>query len=1039
LFYTNEKIINRINEIESYRYREKQEIEYFNTFVPQYGEETQLPKQYDNHFISKNDSWSGRDHYMWISKVIAIPDTMIGRKLVVYLDLGRTGGGNNSGFEAMLYVNGRPFQGVDSNHKEVILPSDIQANVRIDVLLWSGLEGGGHPREQFYRLNEAWFGWLDETVDQFYFLSQSIMESLLLLDENNSNKVTLTSLLDDTYRLIDWTIPGENVFYNTINKANHFLESELAKLQKNNSVTIHTIGHSHIDLAWLWRIKHTKEKAKRTFSTVLRLMELYPDFKFIQSQPQLYEWIKVEDPELYEKICGKVANGQWEVEGAMWVEADCNIPSGESLVRQILYGKEFFKKEFNIDSRILWLPDVFGYSWALPQILKKADIDTFMTTKISWNQYNRIPHDTFKWKGIDGTEILTHFVTTPEPGRDKDSWFYTYNGLITAETLTGIWDKYQDKSINNQLLLAYGYGDGGGGVNREMIELNKQFNKVPTMPTIKSSNARRYFDNLNSQVDQSKGYVHTWDGELYLEYHRGTYTSQAKMKKRNRKLEFDYRLLEMMSVKVGLEYGWDNYPEKQLSQGWKKILLNQFHDIIPGSSIKEVYEDAHRDYDEADEIFAMTLLTQKNLLLEMSNKKWSVFNPLQFDGPNLVKIPISGKGYTQNGELLMSQVVRGEETLVLAHDLKPMAFTNLELVDQEYQGASLSEINLADKVCETPHHIIKWDDAGHIIQLFDKHENRELIDRSSGSGNKMVLFEDKPLAHDAWDIDIFYQEKSQIISNITEFQVLDNGPLRSSVLIKWEHPLVDIEQKMHMYYHTNRIDFETNVQWRGKQHLLKVEFPFDFRTTEAIYDIQFGNVKRPTHWNTSWDLARFESVGHKWCALSEMDYGVAILNDSKYGHSVKSNVMSLSLLKGAIHPDPTADIGNHHFTYSVFSFKGELAKRSVEKEALFLNQPLKADEGEVSQSSDRGIIRSSNDHIMIDAIKKSEKGMNVIVRLHEMEGIRGEAQITSEYIIHSWREVNLLENAEVKGGNTGSIKLQFIPYEIKTIEVYLEK
>lgn len=359
-------------------------------------------------------------------------------------------------------------------------------------------------------------------------------------------------------------------------------------MEKHSPVNVYCVGHTHIDMAWLWRLKYTHEKASRSFSTVLRMMEMFPEYIFLQTQPQIYEYIKEDFPEIFEEIRKRVKEGRWEADGGMWVEADCNLTSGESLTRQLLIGSRFLKEEFGKDVEYLWLPDVFGYSWALPQILKKSGIDVFMTTKISWNQFNRMPHDTFHWKGMDGTEVLTHFITTPESWNGPDSWFYTYNGLLTAKTVKGVWEAYSEKAMNKDLLISYGYGDGGGGVNRDLLEARRRIDKIPGLPNLKTSTAGDYFRKLKENVENTDQYVNTWDGELYLEYHRGTYTSQAYNKRMNRKMELLYRRAEWMTAMAAMGAGSLSLAaQEKLTKGWKMILTNQFHDIIPGSSIHE--------------------------------------------------------------------------------------------------------------------------------------------------------------------------------------------------------------------------------------------------------------------------------------------------------------------------------------------------------------------------------------------------------------------------------------------------------------------
>lgn len=1038
MFYRIEKLQNRINEISRYRYRQTLQIPSFSVYEPGEGEETILPEKYSDRKMKLNDTWSGRDRYLWLHTHLELPEHFQDKQsqVVLFIDAGRTGGGNNSGFESLLYLNKEPFQGVDSNHMEVLLPSPCPSVVDIDLILWSGLEGGGAPQEQFYRLKEAWYGILDKRTDQFYYLTSAILAAVKDQQENEAGRSILLNLLNKAFKLIKWAESGTETFYDTIYEALALLEDELESADKRSDVTIHTIGHSHIDLAWLWRVKHTKEKAKRTFSTVLRLGELYPDYIYLQSQPQLYQWVKEEEPELFGRIKEKVKSGQWEVEGAMWVEADCNIPSGESLVRQLLYGKKFIKEEFGQDSSVLWLPDVFGYSWALPQILKKSGINTFMTTKISWNQYNRMPHDTFQWKGIDGTEILTHFITTPEPGRPSDAWFYTYNGLVTAETIKGIWEKYQDKEINRDLLLAYGYGDGGGGVNRDMLEMKRQFDRVPGMPAIKPTTVTSYFSKLHDNIQQTEEYVHTWDGELYLEYHRGTYTSQANMKNQNRRLEQAFRKTELLAVMDSLSGDWASYPTAAIEKGWKKLLLNQFHDIIPGSSIGEVYEDAAEEYAEAHKINQTLLEQHTHVATDRNEGLWSFFHPLQYTEPLLLTIPCdSEKDFEMSGQSLSSQKTASGQQLVLVEDINPFAYHTIKSGEDKPQVVEpLSDINLQNRSMENNRYEIEWNSYGQLIRIFDKLEQREMIVPGS-SGNVLRIFEDKPMAHDAWDIDMFYMEKPTTIQTLSRCELIENGPLRTTVLFSWDWPGAEIIQYMHCYKHTGRIDFQTEVNWTARQQLLKVEFPLDIRTTEAMFDIQFGNVKRPTHWNTSWDAARFETVGHKWAALAEPYYGIGLLNDSKYGYSAKDNVLSLTLLKGAIHPDPEADIGVHHFTYSLFPFKGEGRKRDLEKEATCLNAEWTVVEGKASESYTDSLLTLSSDQVVIDAVKKAEANNRVIVRMHEMEGARASICLSSGYPIKGWREVDLMENVTFTEYSEEPVHLLFSPYEIKTIEL----
>ncbi|MFT4414800.1 alpha-mannosidase [Fredinandcohnia humi] len=1035
MFLTERKLETRIQELAVYRYRDAIQLHQFQAMEDEGEVGTYPPETMDGYTLKQGDQWRGRDRYLWLHTMIEIPAEWKGKKVVGLFDFGRTGGGNNSGFESLLFVNHKPYQGVDSNHQEVFFKEeDIGKKVDLHFRLWSGLEGGGEPREQIYTLETSQLSWLDEAVDDLYYTSLATWQTIKELGDERPEKHELVKALNKAFAQLDWSKPGDDVFYKSCETAREVLQSGLRDVEKHHPVTVHCVGHTHIDVAWLWRLKHTREKAARSFSTVLRLMEQFPDYVFLQSQPQLYEYIKHDYPEIYEKIKDRVKEGRWETEGAMWLEADCNIPNGESLVRQILYGKAFFNREFGVNNEYLWLPDVFGYSWALPQILKKSGIHTFMTTKISWNQYNRMPHDTFKWRGIDGSEILTHFITTPEPWNSPDSWFYTYNGLLTAKTINGAWKGYRNKDINQDLLVSYGYGDGGGGVNREMLELRRRFEDMPGLPKVKTARAGDFFKKLHENVTNTNEYVHTWDGELYLEYHRGTYTSQAYTKLMNRKLELAYREAEWLSVWNSLLTTWEKYPKEQLYEGWKIILRNQFHDIIPGSSIKEVYEDAKEEYTQADEIQKSITQQQVEGLLEADTKTYTILNAAQWQDEQLVLIPYDGvQGYweTKQGERLQSQ--RTEEGWLI-EIAKPASFGAIEVEYNEGDVLDLeSPFQLEACSLETPFYAVKWNDAMQLESLYDKEAEREVF-VTGRKGNVLQIFEDKPLAHDAWDIDLYYQEKMEEVSEVLSSEVVENGPIRVVIRTKWQYQNSLIEQDMIFYAHNRRIDFKTKVDWQQQRKLMKVAFPVDIRTTEATYDIQYGNVKRPTHWNTSWDMARFETVGHQWADLSETGYGVSLLNNSKYGYDIKENTMRLSLLKAAIYPDPTADQGEHEFTYSLLPHLGDWREGQTVKEAWYLNHPLKAVKGRFAPN-ENSFVTVQNEHVLIDAIKKKEDEDAVIIRLHEYEGKRGKVELVFPFPVEKWVETNLMEQVEGPE-NKGEIELTINPYEIKTLLIY---
>ena len=1039
MFYTIDKLRNRIHELDNYRYRDIIELEYFNTKLNEYKDIAPvIPQEFDG-IIKLGETWKGRDLYLWMQNVVNVPASWKGKSVVGIFDFGETGAGNNSGFESLFYLNNKPYQGVDSNHKEVFFPEGI-AGTDLELLfrLWTGLEGGGVPREQEHRINRAQLAWLDEKVDDLFYNAMVILETIQELDKYSVDRVSLTKILNNTFKLIDWSYPGSEEFYLSTHEASDYMNSEIDKIDKHSIVNVTCVGHTHIDVAWLWRLKHTREKCARSFSTVLRLMERYPEYIFLQTQPQLYEYVKNDYPELYQAIKEKIADGSWEVDGGMWLEADCNIPSGESLVRQILVGSRFIKEEFNKDVEYLWLPDVFGYSWALPQILKKSGINTFMTTKISWNQYNRMPHDTFNWKGMDGTEILTHFITTPEPWSEPGSWFYTYNGRLTPKTVKGVWDAYTDKNLTKDLLVSYGFGDGGGGVNREMLEYRRRLDKMPGLPNVKTGKAGEYFKCLREKVANTNEYVHTWDGELYLEYHRGTYTSQAYTKMMNRRLEFLYRETEWLGTMTALNNkDFKVYPSTNLTKGWKTILRHQFHDIIPGSSITEVYEDTKVEYKEAEDIALKEQENFKSSLIKESENTWTVINNANWSRSEVVEIEseLEGNFYDNEGNKLEAQKV-DNKYIVEVKDIDGLGFKTITLKVEEIETCEKT-FEVVENGMNTPYYNLRWNNVGQLISIFDKENNREVLAKNQ-RGNVLQMFEDKPMAHEAWDIDIYYQEKMREVTDLQNVCVVENGNLKAVVRFNYKYMNTTINQDMVVYKNDRRIDFVTNVDWREKKQLLKVAFPVDIRSTVATYDVQFGNVKRATNWNTSWEMAKFESVAQQWVDLSQRDYGVSLLNNCKYGHDIKDNVIRLTLLKSATHPDPVQDQGEQNFTYSLLPHKGDFIEGDIVRAAYNLNQPLRAINGQLLENIPSKMFNFNDAYVLVDAVKKAEDEDMVVLRFHEYAGSRAKVKITSDYTIEGWLETNLMEKPMEELRNESEINVILNPYEIKTLMVKMK-
>lgn len=998
-FFNKERISRQINELAELRYKRFGTVEAFIAYEDD-GEIGLKEPHMDNPLpMYLGDRWRGMDRYLWLCFTVVVPAECAGQNVLGIFDFGITGEGVSKGFESLLYLDGETYQGVDTNHKEVFFPlTEGARSFDLKFRLWTGLVGGGKTKEVEHQLKQADLAVLDASCDKLYYLAKNVLETVGLLSDYEPSKTKLWNELVKSFQIIDFSEPGSEEFYDSVRTANRYLQGKMDGREKL-PVEVSLVGHTHIDVAWLWRLRHTREKAVRSFSTVNRLMERYPDYKFLQTQAQLYEYIKEDYPKLFEMIKQRVSEKRWEPSGSMWVECDCNLTSGESIVRQILYGKQFFEKEFGYTNDFLWLPDVFGYSWALPQILRKSEINTFVTTKISWNDTNKLPFDTFKWRGIDGSEVTAHFITAPEHSANR---YYTYNGMTDPYTVKGVWDGYANKDLNTELLIAYGYGDGGGGVNRDMLENISCIKKIAGLPNVKTTFAKEYLDKLNETiaVNERGGFLPIWDGELYLEFHRGTYTSQAYNKKTNRQLEFMIRDAEMLSVLAMLKTG-ANYESEKLFEAWKIIMRNQFHDIIPGSSIHEVYEDCHVEYAEAERILREIIDDAAAYLTKKSDDSYTVFNTLDFDRTTLVALP--------------------DGTELLVEKIPALSSKTVKAVLQESKS-----ITVTNGVSSEFYEIV-WNESGQLTSVFDKKGQREVL---KGIGNVLHVYEDKPHGYDAWELDAAYENKCETIEKLTGISARKT-PNYTCISFTWEYRKSVIKQEMFLYRHSARIDFKTFVDWQDREKLLKVDFPVNIRATEARYDIQFGNVSRPITRNTSWERAKFEVVAHKWVDLSETGYGVALLNDCKYGHSIKDHVISLTLLKSSNYPDYEADKGEHSFTYALYPHTLEWYESNLIEEAFDLNVHPIVIRGEGDSTA---LFTIENRSVTVDAVKKAEDSNAVILRMHEQHGSRGRVLVKAKFSYEKWCECNLMEH-DCSEYSTAEISVAMKPYEIKTIKI----
>jgi alpha-mannosidase len=788
------------------------------------------------------DRWGTPWGTTWFHVRGRVPDEWADRRVVAVFDLGWEG---PTGFtcEALAWKGGKPWRGVDPNH--AWLPID---GPDVDFYL----EAAANPRATEQG---------DEPAPSMIALRQSTEPAFVLR----------------AAELVIWQ--PEPVSGGRLDTGPH---------------RITAVGHAHIDTAWEWPLREARRKCARSWSTQVELMDAHPDYVFACSQPAQYAWVKESYPDLYARIKEKVAAGQWEPVGAMWVEADCNLPSGEALVRQLLHGKRFFMDEFGIETRVLWLPDVFGYPGNLPQLIKESGCDYFLTQKLSWNDTNKPEHSTFWWEGIDGTRVFTHF-----PPAD------TYNGDFSRAELEASVRNFKDAGRSDRSLYLFGFGDGGGGPTEEMIESAHTLG-VPM------GHATEFFDRAAAEA----GDLAVVSGELYFELHRGTYTTQARTKWQNRRAQTALREAEMWSVAAGEAA---SYPRAELNALWKLLLLNQFHDILPGSSIDWVYEEAEADLQGV--ISAATAIAQRSGAIAVERP------PTVPDGP----------------------------------------------LENEHLAVELGE-------------------GGVVTSIWDKKAGREVL---SGSGNVLELHDDNPRRWDAWDLDVEHRDSFVPAGKIARQRISLAGRV---------------------------IRFDTEVDWHERHKILKVAFPVAVSAREATYEVQFGHVMRPTHFDDRRARAMFEVCAQRWADLGDGSYGVALLSDSKHGYDIHDSVMRMSLLRSPTHPDPNADQGSHRFTYALMPHPGDFREAGVIEAAEDLNSVLGAP---------RSLVSVDTPQVRVEAIKRAEDSDAVIVRLYEAWGRPCRARITTT-LPHS--RVVLCDLLERERAET-SLELDFRPFQIVTLKL----
>ncbi|MEV5430485.1 glycoside hydrolase family 38 C-terminal domain-containing protein [Streptomyces sp. NPDC052701] len=942
----------------------------------------------------------------WFRMRGRVPAEWAGRRVEAVIDLGFAGGWPGNQAEALVHrADGTPLKAVNpfNQYVPVARPATggetvhylVEAASNPDILadgfavptpLGDVLTAGDRPLYVFERADLAV---LDEQVWHLDLDLQVLRELMVHLGEHEPRRHEILHTLDRAMDALDLDdVAGSAPAVRAV------LAPALARPAHASAHTVSGVGHAHIDSAWLWPIRETRRKAARTFSNVTSLADEYDDFVFACSQAQQYEWVRDGYPHVWERIGRAVRKGQWAPVGGMWVEADGNLPGGEALARQLVHGKRFFMEHFGIETRGVWLPDSFGYTAAYPQLARLAGNDWFLTQKISWNQTNRFPHHTFWWEGIDGTRIFTHF-----PPVD------TYNARFSGEEMDRAVRNYAEKGAGTRSLAPFGWGDGGGGPTREIMERARRLADLEGSPRVVVEHPDAFFAKAREEYPDAP----VWYGELYLELHRATYTSQARTKQGNRRCEHRLRETELWATTAALHAPGYAYPYERLDRLWKTVLLHQFHDILPGSSIAWVHREAEAEYARvARELEELTA----EAVAALGDGAPRVFNTGPYDRAEVVRTPGGAPVYVK-------VPAGGSAPLTAAEPPHPVTVTGRVLDN------GLVRVEIAED--------------GTLASVADLRADREVL---AGRGNLLRLHTDLPNYWDAWDIDKHYRNRHTDLPDAGPVTVVEEDPLVGAVRVERSFGRGSrITQTITLRAGSPRIDVETDIDWHETEKILKACFPLDLRAAHSSAEIQFGHVQRPTHTNTSWEAARFEVSGHRWVHVGEPGYGVAVVNDSTYGHDVTRTVredggttttIGLSLVRAPRVPDPEADQGRHRFTYALLP--GATVGDAV-AEGYALNLPLRVAD---AAGAPEPVVSVTGEGVTVEAVKLADDASgDVVVRLYESRGGRAAGVLHAGFPLAGAQVTDLLERPLHDAGTDGAggVPLALRPFQILTLRL----
>lgn len=966
-------------------------------------------KKYDRIEYRKDEKWGKRWEYLWLFCSCKISSEYTGKRIVLKSEIA----------ESTVWVNDIESGAFDLEHRYITLSQKAAKNESFSVaiesyagdddrnLTYINLPSSKHMSDNDLRQeikditlgtfnNEIFYLWMD--IKTLYDLRNN-------LDENLLRTAMIDKGLKSVCDFLDIELP-DNEFEPAVIKSREMLKPLFECKNGSTIPTMYAIGHSHLDLEWLWTKNETRRKTARTLGNQLKLIEEYDNYIYLQSQPWILETVKNEYPKLYDRVKKAINDGKIIVEGGMYVEADTNIPSGESLIRQFIFGKRFIKSEFGIESEILWLPDIFGCSGAIPQIMKKCGVKYFVNAKVPW-MYNGgvdFPYSNFIWEGIDGSQVIAHM-------------FQEYATEMTPSKVFEKWNSCVDKENVPARIYPFGHGDGGGGATRIHLEYANREGNLEGMPKVEMKSPNEFFSDIETKYKITDRYV----GEIYYPAHRGTYTSQAKTKKLCRQSEFALRDAEIWSVIADR-----GNKKSEIDTLWKDVLFNDFHDIIPGSSIGTVYERAESSYENIIHKSDCIIFDSINSIVEEDDNAVTVFNSLGFERTELIELPKDFSSIKdEEGNKVLTQKI---DNKILAEIFVPsMGYKTFYKANDNSDGFTEKQ----EPILENEFIRCVFNDKAELISVFDKENEFEFL---SANSNEFRLYKDMPTFFDAWDIDSFYENCEVADEKDVRIIAVCHGELLSYIDAERKIGSSIIKQRISLKRNSRRIDFDTKIDWKETHKLLKVDFTSNIHTDEVISEIQYGYVKRPNHKSRLSDKERFEVCQHKWSVLREEGRGIAILNDSKYGISADGGRLNLTLLKSPSAPDLNADKGEHNFIYSMYVFNTALAESNIQKEALSLNVPLRYCMGTAKTKS---IFKTNCDNIIIDTVKMAEDGSNdIIIRMYEAYNIYTKCKLAvnldfKSAVITDMMEKNLYD-AEIEDRD---IKLSVKGFEVVTVRL----